>query len=148
MWLMPCSSTSSRARSASALETSPSAAAPKITRLDSCPVAPNGARSIMRSRLRTAGYPRCACVRVRMSRGARSASIRRMGTGVDLYWIPLGAGGHFVRFNGRVFEAVAAALQRRPRYELFHAALVVDVEGDRYTIELAPSPDAEEVSRG
>ena len=28
---------------------------------------------------------------------------------VDLYWIPLGAGGHCVRFNGRVFEALAAA---------------------------------------
>ena len=39
-------------RSASALETSPSAAAPKITRLDSCPVAPKGARSIMRGSLR------------------------------------------------------------------------------------------------
>ena len=24
--------------------------------------------------------------------------------GVDLYWLPLGAGGHCVRFNGRVFE--------------------------------------------
>src|SRR3954465_7469162 len=49
MWLMPCSSRSSSVRAASALETSPSAAAPKITRLDSCPVAPNGARSIMAS---------------------------------------------------------------------------------------------------
>jgi hypothetical protein len=28
--------------------------------------------------------------------------------GVDLYWLPLGAGGHSVRLNGRVFEAVAA----------------------------------------
>src|SRR4051812_26751204 len=51
MWLMPCSRSSSSVRSASALETSPSAAAPKITRLDSCPVAPKGARSIMRRRL-------------------------------------------------------------------------------------------------
>ena len=23
---------------------------------------------------------------------------------VDLYWLPLGAGGHSVRLNGRVFE--------------------------------------------
>ena len=22
---------------------------------------------------------------------------------VDLYWLPLGAGGHFVRLNGRMF---------------------------------------------
>src|ERR671936_2126805 len=49
MWLMPCCSSSSRVRSASALETDAKAAAPKITRLDSCPVAPKGARSIMAS---------------------------------------------------------------------------------------------------
>src|SRR3954447_13452606 len=47
MWLMPCSRRSSKVRSASALETLPRAAAPKITRLDSCPVAPKRARSIM-----------------------------------------------------------------------------------------------------
>jgi hypothetical protein len=27
---------------------------------------------------------------------------------VDLYWLPLGAGGHFVRLNGRLYEALAA----------------------------------------
>jgi hypothetical protein len=29
---------------------------------------------------------------------------------IDLYWLPLGAGGHSVRLNGRVYEAVAARL--------------------------------------
>ena len=67
---------------------------------------------------------------------------------VDLYWIPLGAGGHCVRFNGRVFEAIEAARQHRPRCDLYHAALVVELDGDRYTIEIAPSPDADEASRG
>ena len=67
---------------------------------------------------------------------------------VELYWIPLGAGGHSVRFNGRVFEAFAAAIQHRPRCDLYHAALVVQLDGDRYTIELAPSPNADEPSRG
>jgi hypothetical protein len=33
------------------------------------------------------------------------------GPGVDLYWLPLGAGGHSVRLNGRLFEAVAARVQ-------------------------------------
>jgi hypothetical protein len=33
-------------------------------------------------------------------------------SGVDLYWLPLGAGGNSVRLNGRVFEAVAARLGR------------------------------------
>ena len=32
---------------------------------------------------------------------------------VDLYWLPLGAGGHCVRANGRVYEAVAARLAGR-----------------------------------
>jgi hypothetical protein len=67
---------------------------------------------------------------------------------VELYWIPLGAGGHSVRFNGQVFEAIAAASQHRRRCDLYHAALVVELDGDRYTIELAPSPNADEVSRG
>jgi hypothetical protein len=67
---------------------------------------------------------------------------------VNLYWIPLGAGGHSVRFNGRVFEAIEAARRHRPRLDLYHAALVVELNGDRYTIEIAPSPDADEASRG
>jgi len=67
---------------------------------------------------------------------------------VVLYWIPLGAGGHSVRFNGRVFEAIEAARHHRRRCDLYHAALVVELNGDRYTIEIAPSPDADEASRG
>jgi hypothetical protein len=67
---------------------------------------------------------------------------------VDLHWIPLGAGGHSVRFNGRVFEAIAAAREHRPRCDLYHAALIIELDGDRYTIEIAPSPDADEASRG
>jgi len=67
---------------------------------------------------------------------------------VDLYWVPLGAGGHSVRFNGRVFEAIAATCQHRQRCDLYHAALVVGVDADRYTIEIAPSPNADEASRG
>ena len=32
------------------------------------------------------------------------------GAGVSLLWLPLGAGGHVVRWNGRAYEAVAALL--------------------------------------
>jgi hypothetical protein len=53
-----------------------------------------------------------------------------------------------VRFNGRVFEAIEAVRQRRARRDLYHSALVVELAGDRYTIEVAPSPDADEASRG
>jgi len=67
---------------------------------------------------------------------------------IYLCWIPLGAGGHCVRFNGRAFEALDAALHHRPRCDLYHGALVVELDGDRFTIELAPSPDADEAGRG
>ena len=56
---------------------------------------------------------------------------------VDLYWIPLGAGGHFVRFNGNVYEAAQSLLQRRPRLDLFHSALVVNLPEGPYSIECA-----------
>ena len=49
---------------------------------------------------------------------------------VDLYWIPLGAGHHSVRFNGMVFEAVAARLQHRTREDLYHSALRVHIAND------------------
>jgi hypothetical protein len=67
---------------------------------------------------------------------------------VDLHWIPLGAGGYVVRFNGRVFEAIEAARKHRRRCDLYHAALVVELDGDAYTIEVAPSPDADGANRG
>lgn len=67
---------------------------------------------------------------------------------VDLHWIPLGAGGHFVRFNGRVFEALAAARRHRARCALYHAALVVELAASRHTIELTPSPDGDGAARG
>jgi len=43
--------------------------------------------------------------------------------GADLHWLPLGAGGWFVRLNGRVYEACDAAIHRRSRYDLDHSAL-------------------------
>jgi hypothetical protein len=67
---------------------------------------------------------------------------------VDLYWIPLGTGGHCVRFNGKVYEALVAACEGRPRCDLYHAAMMVDLGREHFTIELAPSPDAREASRG
>jgi hypothetical protein len=67
---------------------------------------------------------------------------------VDLYWLPLGAGGHFVRLNGRVYEAVAARLQRRPACDLYHSALQVEVPGAKYVIEQAPVHDWSGKDRG
>ena len=61
-------------------------------------------------------------------------------TGVDLYWLPLGAGGHSVRMNGRVYEAVAARLGRRRACDLYHSALEVRAPEGRFVIEMGPIP--------
>jgi hypothetical protein len=58
--------------------------------------------------------------------------------GINLYWLPLGAGGHSVRLNGKVFEAVAARLGGRERCDLYHSALEVRVPNGRFVIEQAP----------
>ena len=80
----------------------------------------------------------------RPSAGDRQAS----SPGVDLYWLPLGAGGHSVRINGRVYEALAAAMQRRPRSDLYHSALQVRLPGEQFVIEQAPVPDLSGERRG
>jgi hypothetical protein len=63
-----------------------------------------------------------------------------MSDGVDLYWIPLGAGagGAVVRWSGRLYEALAAALAWRRRCDLFHSALEVGVDGVTSAVEMAP----------
>jgi hypothetical protein len=57
---------------------------------------------------------------------------------VDLYWLPLGAGGVVVRWNGRVYEACVARRDRRVARPLYHSALEVWLDGCRYVIEMAP----------
>jgi hypothetical protein len=69
-------------------------------------------------------------------------------SGVDLYWLPLGAGGHSVRLNGKVFEAVGALLQHRDRRDLYHSALEVRVREGRFVIEQAPVRDGNGGERG
>ncbi|MCD9623134.1 hypothetical protein [Rhabdothermincola salaria] len=60
--------------------------------------------------------------------------------GVDLYWIPLGAGagGGLVRWSGRAYEAASAARARRPRRPLYHSALEIHVDGNSISVEVAP----------
>jgi hypothetical protein len=60
---------------------------------------------------------------------------------VDLYWLPLGAGGHFVRLNGRIYERLAAWIQKRPAYDLYHSALQIEVAEARFVIEQTPVQD-------
>ena len=72
----------------------------------------------------------------------------RSRASIDLYWLPLGAGGHSVRLNGRVYEAVAARLGRRPISDLYHSALEVRVPEGRFVIEQAPMGAGDGAERG
>lgn len=86
-----------------------------------------------------------------MPSGASEASMtgEPSGAAIDLYWLPLGAGGHFVRLNGRIYEAIRAFHDRRRAFDLYHSALQVRVPEGRYVIEMAwPIPDSYGASRG
>lgn len=61
-----------------------------------------------------------------------------MATAIDLYWLPLGAGGHSVRTNGRIYEAIVARLEHRSACDLYHSALEVRIPEGRFVIEQAP----------
>lgn len=72
---------------------------------------------------------------------------------VALYWLPLGAGGHSVRWNGRAYEALAALHEHREPRDLYHSALEVRIGGGRWIIEMAPvwneaAPDRGAVCQG
>ena len=72
-----------------------------------------------------------------------------MRASVDLYWLPLGAGGHSVRLNGHIFEAVLAGLEKRSTKSLYHSALVVRVPEGEFAIEMAwPIPAGDGAPRG
>jgi hypothetical protein len=67
---------------------------------------------------------------------------------IDLYWLPLGAGDHCVRWNGRIYEALVARHEHRPVCDLYHSALQVQHGGDLFVIESAPAWGSEESDRG
>jgi hypothetical protein len=80
---------------------------------------------------------------------------RRRRASFDLYWLPLGAGagGWCVRGSGRVYEALTATRLDRKRLDLYHSALIVQVDDQTYAIEMAPvwavgDPDRGVVSEG
>lgn len=63
----------------------------------------------------------------------------RSTAGIDLYWLPLGAGGHCVRINGRLFEALVARHEHRTPCDLYHSALVAQLPEGRFVIEQGPA---------
>jgi hypothetical protein len=71
------------------------------------------------------------------------------GASIDLCWLPLGAGGHFVRLNGRIYESIQAFHDHRRAFDLYHSALQVRVPEGRYVIEMEwPILDADGAGRG
>jgi hypothetical protein len=75
-----------------------------------------------------------------MSSGSRS--------GVDLYWLPLGARGHVLRIGGKLFEAVGSWLEHREARDIYHSVLEVRVPEGRFVIEMGPVADSNGAGRG
>ncbi|KRF34464.1 hypothetical protein ASG94_15475 [Nocardioides sp. Soil805] len=67
---------------------------------------------------------------------------------VDLYWLPLGAGGRVVRWNGRVYERITARRQRRAPADLYHCGLMVRLGRVTHCIEMGPVWNVPDVQRG
>jgi hypothetical protein len=67
---------------------------------------------------------------------------------VDLYWLPLGAGGRCVRANGRMYEGIVARLAGREPLALYHSALEVRLPEGRFVIEMAPVWNNPQPQRG
>src|SRR4051794_34475235 len=82
------------------------------------------------------------------SRGLMTDESRGGVAAVDLYWIPLGAGDQIVRVSGKLYEALTAALERRPRLDLYHSALQITLPDNRFIIESAPIPNVRGHERG
>lgn len=67
---------------------------------------------------------------------------------VDLYWLPLGAGGHVVRLNGRAYERLAAWREHRAPLDLYHCGLMLHIGGLSYAVEMGPVWNVSDPHRG
>jgi hypothetical protein len=64
-----------------------------------------------------------------------------------LLWIPLGAGGRFVKHYGQAYERLIALREDRAPRALFHSALIVNLDGGHWAIESTPVPTGDPASR-
>jgi hypothetical protein len=71
-------------------------------------------------------------------------------SGVDLFWLPLGAGERSgsVRRSGKAFEALVPHHQHRRRKDLYHSALQVHLDGRCSVIEMTPVWGSRVADRG
>jgi hypothetical protein len=67
---------------------------------------------------------------------------------VDLYWLPLGAGGHVVRWNGRLYEWWSARREHREAADLYHCGLMIRLGGVSYAVEMGPVWNVADCDRG
>ena len=58
---------------------------------------------------------------------------------VDLYWLPLGAGGTRSGSTERPSSTLSRGSTTAPLVQLYHSALVVEVPEGRFVIEQAPA---------
>ena len=68
--------------------------------------------------------------------------------GIELFWLPLGAGGHVVRWNGRVYERWVARREHRAPADLYHCGLMLSLDGVGYAVEMGPVWNVSDVDRG
>lgn len=69
-------------------------------------------------------------------------------TSADLFWLPLGAGGHFVRWNGRLYERFSAWREHREPADLYHCGLMLCLDGFTYAVEMGPVWNVADPDRG
>ena len=86
-----------------------------------------------------AQLPRCGVTRPRQEEASY---------GVDLLWLPLGVRGNFIRIGGKIYETIAALLDRREPHELYHSVLSVSAPEGRFVIEMGPVADVNGARRG
>ena len=68
---------------------------------------------------------------------------------MDLYWLPLGAGGRFVRVNGKIYECLVALRHHRHPCDLYHcSAPTASRTETTYAIEMGPVWNVDASDRG
>jgi len=73
---------------------------------------------------------------------------RVAGAWIDLFWLPLGAGGRFVRWNGRVYEWLLARREQRTPANLLHSGLTLSLDDIVYAVEMGPVWNVSDADRG
>jgi hypothetical protein len=74
---------------------------------------------------------------------------RQQGPRAALWWLPVGAGGHFVIHTSQWWESYHARREHRPPRPLFHAALEVHIDSSTlHVIEMAPAWGHDGASHG